>query len=324
MYYLTDLLAAGCINALMVVGLNLQYGYAGILNVAYYTYVAVGAYIAAVTTLGPSTTPNVMWILGWHLPWYLGILAGGFAAAAMGAVTFSFTISRLRSDYVAIVTIAAAFIIWNIINQAGGLFGGASGVFGVPLVTGHSTVSIVQYALVIFGIAGSVLILVVILSRRIFRSPYGRLLRAIREDEHVVAAFGRHVWRANLWVFIVGCFIAGIAGGIFVFYLSAFSPLAFLPLESFFLLSALIIGGSGNYWGAVLGAFTVIEGLNELSRFAPSFGDPAAVGAIRVIIIGVVMLLVLRFRPEGLIPERWLHWYGAKRRGLAFLKRGAR
>lgn len=324
MYYLADMLAAGCINAVMVVGLNLQYGYAGILNVAYYTYVAVGAYIAAVTTMGPSTTPYITWILGWHLPWYLGILAGGVAAAVLGAVTFSFTISRLRSDYVAIVTIAAAYIIWTIINTAGGLFGGAGGVFGVPYVTGHATLSIVQYALIIFGIAGAVLILVGILSRRIFRSPYGRLLRAIREDEHVVAAFGRNVWRANLWVFIVGCFIAGIAGGIFVFYLTAFSPLAFLPPESFFLLSALIIGGSGNYWGAVLGAFTVVEGLNELSRFAPSFGDPAAVGAIRLIIVGVVLLLVLRYRPEGLIPERWLHWYGSKTRGLAFPKRGAR
>src|ERR1700730_2481515 len=81
-------------------------------------------------------------------------------------------------------------------------------------------------------------------------------------------------------------------------------------LESFCLLAALIVGGSGNYWGAFLGAFALIEGLNELSRYAPSFGRPELAGAVRAMLIGVVLILVLRYRPEGLIPERWLHWYG--------------
>jgi ABC-type branched-subunit amino acid transport system permease subunit len=79
----------------------------------------------------------------------------------------------------------------------------------------------------------------------------------------------------------------------------------------------LIIGGSGNYWGALLGAFAVIEGLNELSRYAPSFGHPESVGAIRAMVIGIVLILILRYRAEGLIPERWLNWYGTRKAALA-------
>lgn len=317
MFILTDLLVLGCINGIMVVGLNLQYGYSGLLNFAFYTYVAVGAYISGVLTLGPSTTPGVTYILGAHLPWPVALLLGGVAAAILGAVIFSFTVRRLRSDYLAIVTVAAAFIFWNIVNSDVNLFNGANGIFNVPYITGNANLSTEQYSLIILALAAVVLAACVWLSRRIFRSPFGRLLRAIREDEDVAAAFGRTIWQSQLWMYIVGCFMAGLAGGIFVFYITAWSPSAFLPLESFFLLAALIIGGSGNYWGAMLGAFIVIEGLNELSRYTPTFGRPELAGAFRALVIGVVLILVLRFRPEGIFPERWLDWYGRKTRAAA-------
>jgi branched-chain amino acid transport system permease protein len=309
-YFLTDLLVLGCINGIMVVGLNLQYGYTGLLNFAFYTYVAIGAYIAGVSTAGPTPGAGITWILQWSLPWYLGLLLGGLAAAALGAVVFSFTVRRLRSDYLAIVTVSAAFIAYNVINNYIPLFNGANGIFNVPYITGDTVVTSEEYSLIMLALAAGLLALFVFVSRRIFRSPYGRLLRSIREDEVVAAAFGRTIWPPQLWVFVIGCFAAGIAGGIFVFYITAWSPTAFLPLESFFILAALIIGGSGNYFGALLGAFVVIEGLNELSRYTPSFGRPELAGAFRAFTIGLVLILVLRFRPEGLIPERWLRWYG--------------
>lgn len=318
LYFLTDLAVLGCINGIMVVGLNLQYGYSGLLNFAFYTYVAVGAYVAAVTTMGASTTPNVTYIIGGNLPWYLGLLLGGLVAAVLGAFVFSFTVRRLRSDYLAIVTVAAAFIFWNVVNSYIRLFDGANGLFNVPYITGSLGVDSTQYSLILGGVALAILVVFGLISRQIFRSPFGRLLRSIREDEVVAAAFGRTIWRPQLWVFMIGCFMGGIAGGLFVFYITAWSPSAFLPLESFFLLAALIIGGSGNYWGALLGAFIVIEGLNEVSRFVPSFGQEANVGAIRAIVIGIVLILVLRYRPEGLIPERWLRWYGVTKRRFSF------
>ncbi|HEY5455000.1 MAG TPA: branched-chain amino acid ABC transporter permease [Acidothermaceae bacterium] len=307
-YYVTDLLLLGCINSIMVVGLNLQYGYTGLLNFAYYTYVAIGAYVAAVTTMGRTAMlGGGTYILGWTLPWYVGLLIGGVVAAILGAVVFGFTVRRLRSDYLAIVTVSAAFIFWNIINTYEPLFNGATGLYNVPNIISTSTA---RYTLVMLALSAGILAVCVWASRRIFRSPFGRLLRSMREDEAVTSAFGRTSWQPQLWIFMIGCFIAGIAGGLFVFSITAWSPYAFLPLESFILLAALIVGGAGNYWGALLGAFVLIEGLAELSRFLPSFGGGADVGAIRAIVIGVVLILMLRYRRGGLIPERWLHWYG--------------
>ena len=316
LYFITDLLVLGCINSIMVVGLNLQYGYTGLLNFAFYTYVAIGAYIAAVTTIGAPTVTGVTWVLGWTLPWWVGIILGGIAASLLGALVFAFTVRRLRSDYLAIVTVSAAFIFWNVINTYIPLFDGGTGLFNVPYITGNAAISSEQYSGIMVLLSAAILALFVWTSRRLFRSPFGRLLRSTREDEVVTNAFGRTSWQPQLWVFMIGCFMAGVAGGLFIFYITAWSPYAFLPLESFILLAALIVGGSGNYWGSLLGAFVLIEGLAELSRFIPSFGNGADVGAIRAIIIGAVLIVVLRYRPEGLIPERWLHWYSEAPSGL--------
>jgi branched-chain amino acid transport system permease protein len=176
-------------------------------------------------------------------------------------------------------------------------------VFNVPHITGGARLSSGQYALIVAAVTGVVLLVFWYISRSIFRSPYGRVLRSIREDPDVVQAFGRTVWKAQLPVFLIGSFMGGVAGGLFIYYITAWSPNAFMPLESFALMGALIIGGSGNYWGAMLGAFVVLEGINELTRYVPTFGVIALAGAARLFIIGLAMILVLRFRPEGLIPE---------------------
>jgi branched-chain amino acid transport system permease protein len=311
-YFLTDALVLGCINAIMVVGLNLQYGYSGLLNFAFYIYVAVGAYIAAITTMGRSAVPGITYALGWTLPWWAGLLLGGIVAAVLGSLIFLLTVRRLRSDYLAIVTVAVAFILWNLIDTYQPLFDGDTGLFNVPQITGSANISSEGYSAIMLGLSAALLAVFVWLSRRIFRSPFGRLLRSIREDEQVTAAFGRVTWKPQIAVFTIGCFLAGIAGGLLIFYISAWSPSAFLPLESFILLAALIVGGSGNYWGALLGAFVLIEALGEISRYVPNFGNAANVGALRAMVIGLVLILMLRYRPEGIIPERWLRWYRTK------------
>ena len=309
LYFLTDALVLGCINAIMVVGLNLQYGYSGLLNFAFYIYVAIGAYIAAVTTMGPSATPGISYALGWTLPWWAGLLLGGLVAAVLGGLVFLLTVRRLRSDYLAIVSVAVAFIIWNLIDTYQPLFDGDTGLFSVPQITGGANISTEGYSAIMLGLSAAFLALFVWVSRRIFRSPFGRLLRSIREDEQVTSAFGRLSWKPQIAVFIIGSFLAGIAGGLMIFYISAWSPAAFQPLESFILLAALIVGGSGNYWGALVGAFILIEALGEVSRYVPSFGNAANVGALRAMVIGLVLILMLRYRPEGAFPERWLKWY---------------
>jgi branched-chain amino acid transport system permease protein len=311
LYFILDLLALGCINAILVVGLNLQYGYAGILNFTYYTFVAIGAYVAAVTTMGkPSASlGSQQYILQWSLPWPIGLLLAGLVAAVAGLLLLLLTIRRLRSDYLAIVTVSVGFIIWNFITNYIPLFDGSNGLFGIPYILNGAKVDSQTYTLEMLGLSGAILAMFVWVSRQIYRSPYGRVLRAIREDEVVAESFGKSVRTAQISVFMIGCFMAGIGGGLLVYYLSAWSPASFLPEESFILMAALIVGGTGNYWGAIVGAALIVEALNELSRFLPSLGNPALGGAIRAIVIGVVLIAFLRYRPEGILPERRLRWY---------------
>jgi branched-chain amino acid transport system permease protein len=147
------------------------------------------------------------------------------------------------------------------------------------------------------------------LARSIYLSPCGRMLRAIREDEVVAESFGKPARKARVQIFVTGCFLAGVAGGLFAYYITAWNPQAFLPIESFLLMAAVIIGGTGSYWGAVVGAFVVIELLTGISRYLPSFGNAATIGAGRAILIGVALIVFLRLRPAGIVPERPDRWY---------------
>ena len=321
LYFIADLVALGCINAVIVLGFNLQYGYAGILNMTYYTFVAIGAYMTAVTTMGhqPAGYGQETYILQWSLPWFLGLLVGGIASAFLGLFVVSVAVRRLRSDYLAIVTVSLGFIIWVLITNDPRIFDGANGVYGVPQIAGTESWSGELYTLLFMGLSLALLVAVAIIARRIFRSPYGRLLRGLREDEIVALSFGKPVLEARIFIFVLSSFIAGLAGGLLVLYIGAWSPDAFLPLETFFFLAAMIIGGSGNYLGSIVGAFLVVELLNEATRFTPSLGQPQDAGAIRGILIGIAFILVLRFRPAGLIRENSASFYGRVRR-LAALR----
>jgi len=314
LFFILDLLTLGAINAIMAVGLNLQYGQAGILNFTYYTFIAIGAYIAAVTTLGkPTLTGGVyQYILQWRLPWPLALLLAGVVAALLGLVVVLVVIRRLRSDYLAIVTVSIGFIIWNVITNYIPLFNGSNGLFSVPYILNGATVSTTQYTVEVMVVSLVVLAGCIWVARAIFRSPYGRVLRAIREDDVVAASFGKSTTASRVWVFVIGCFMGGLAGAMLVFYISAWNPAGFLPQESFILMAAIVIGGPGNYWGAVLGTFVFIEFLSEIERYLPNVGNGAVVGAGRAILIGIFLIAVVRYRPEGLIPERWLRWYKVK------------
>ena len=315
-FYLLDQLTLACIGTIMVLGFNLQYGNAGILNFTYYTFVAIGAYIAAVTTMGPPN-PNMgqqIYILQWSLPWPVGLLLGGLAAAGVGLFVVFIAVRRLRSDYLAIVTVSVGLIIWNLITNDVPLFDGSNGIFGVPPITGNLVVSGQQGTLAMLALSFVVMLICIWLVARIYNSPFGRTLRAIREDVIVAQTFGKNVTAAQVWAFAIGCFMGGISGGLLVFYISAWNPSSFLPLESFVLLAAIVIGGTGSYWGAVLGAFAVVQGLTDVTRFLPTFGRPDLVGAVRGVAIGIVLILVLRYKPEGLIPERPLSFYRSLRR----------
>jgi ABC-type branched-subunit amino acid transport system permease subunit len=149
-----------------------------------------------------------------------------------------------------------------------------------------------------------ILIIVYIFSERLYHSPFGRALRSVREDEMVAQGLGKNVFTLRLKAFVIGAFIAGIGGSMLVIYVDAFNPSAWTTGETFFLWAALLLGGSANNRGAMLGALIVPVLFAEITRFIPAFGSPQLVDAFRYIAIGVLLILTVRFRPQGILAEK--------------------
>jgi branched-chain amino acid transport system permease protein len=306
-YYATVLAIFACVYCIITVGLNVQWGFAGILNFGVYAFVAIGAYTYALLTLGkPIPGAGQTYILGLHLPFVVGLLAaalvGGVVAWLLGAVA----LRRLRSDYLAITTIAFSQILWLIAGNETWLANGWDGVSGIPQpFNGVLKLSFNDYNFFFLALSLLVLVLVVWLAQAVLRAPFGRILRGMREDELVVESFGRNVVSLKLRAFVIGAVLASVGGALLAAYVGAFNPSAFLAGETFFIWAALLIGGSGNNWGAMLGAVLVPVVFTEGTRFLPSIpSNPQLIEAIRYVIIGLLLILTLKFRPQGIIPER--------------------
>ncbi|MGH2449541.1 MAG: branched-chain amino acid ABC transporter permease [Chloroflexota bacterium] len=306
MAYFASLLPLAGIYGILVLGLNLQYGMTGILNFTYITFVAMGAYVSGVLSLGNPTNQQT-YIMGAHIPFPLNIIAGGLAAGLLGlAISFT-TLRRLRSDYLAIVTIAAGQIVYTIIGNERGIFNGWDGIFNIPVPAPAGLGATDQQ--LFFGVVTVIILaLTFIFVERLQRSPLGRTLRSIREDETVTSAFGRNTYRLKLEVFFIGSFIAGVGGALLGEYATAYNPSAFLPGETFILWAALLIGGLANNWGALLGALIVPVGFTEVTRFLPSSIDSSLVQSVRGMMIGALIIVVPLVLPHGILRERFARY----------------
>jgi len=306
--YWVTLLITATIYITIVLGLNIEYGIAGILNFSYITFVAVGAYITAVTTLGKTNQYGIAqtFILQWSLPWPLALLLAGGASALLSLFMSFAIMQRLRSDYMAISVVALGTVIWTVIGNVNWLFNGVQGLSAVPRPysnLGIDTNDGLTGDLVFLCITSAIALGSYLVARRIYSSPFGRLLRGIREDPDVVATFGRSVLRGRAVVFVLGSFMAGVGGGLLVMQVGAWNPNAFLPPETFILFAAVIIGGSGRPLGAVIGAVLVDVAFTEALRYLPQTFSASVVGGIELVAIGLLLILMMRFRPEGLFPE---------------------
>ncbi|HKI56689.1 MAG TPA: branched-chain amino acid ABC transporter permease [Trueperaceae bacterium] len=306
-YYVSVLAIFACIYSIVTLGLNIQWGFAGILNFGVYAFVAIGAYTYALLTLGkPIPGASQTYILGLHLPFVVGLAAagavGGAVAWALGAVA----LRRLRSDYLAITTIAFSQILWLLAGNETWLANGWDGVSGIPQpFNGILKLSFNDYNFFFLGVSLVLLVLVVWLAQVMLRAPFGRILRGVREDEVVVESFGRNTASLKLRAFVIGAVLASIGGAMLAAYVGAFNPSAFLTGETFFVWAALLIGGSGNNWGAILGAVLVPVVFTEGTRFLPNIpSNPQLIEAFRYVIIGLLLILTLKFRPQGIVPER--------------------
>ncbi len=306
-YYLATLVIYFFIFAISTWGLNLQFGTAGILNFTYITFFAIGGYFTGVSMMGrPDPLSNMRYILGLNLPFPIALLIGATAAGILGLLVGLVALRRLRSDYLAIVTVSVGAIVYDFVNVNTAVFNGADGIAGIPFPFNDSlNLDPNTYTFFYVALAGLFALVLGILAFRIYNSPLGRTLRAIREDADVASAFGKDSYRFRMIAMVVGCIYAGIAGGLLVGFISALNPGGWVAGETFLLYAALLVGGRGNNWGALLGAFLVPVLFQEATRYLPEIpGRAELIPALRNMIVGGLLIAVLWFRPEGILAER--------------------
>lgn len=304
--YLVSVGTLGAITAVIVIGLNTRWGLSGQLDLGYYLYVALGAYIDGVLTL-PSAhaQPDVSYILGLHLPFLVGFVGAGVGAGLVSLAIGSVALKGLRGDYFAIVTVAATIIGYTVISQYKPLFNGYNGLYGVsqPFAT-MLNLSPQGYQTFYFGLCVVVLVCIFVVVELLRRSPFGLAVKAVREDETAASAFGKHTYRLRLKAYVIGGVIAGLGGSLFMNYITAFNPASWSPLETFLLYGALLIGGTANNLGAVVGALIALIAFPQLTQLIPAIGNDSNAGpAIQNVVIGLAIFAVLRFRAAGLLPE---------------------
>jgi ABC-type branched-subunit amino acid transport system ATPase component/ABC-type branched-subunit amino acid transport system permease subunit len=303
--YLIGLATTGVIFSIITLALNVRWGWAGEFDIALFAFVAIGAYVYSVLTLGPNTLPPPAgYILGLRAPFLVGVIAAVVVAGAASAVVGAVALRKLRDDYFGITTLAFALILALVIGQYTPLFDGYEGLFGMPQPLA-SDAPFGPDGGFFLGICIIALIVTLLVMHRLLRSPFGRAVKSVREDDTASLAFGRNVYLFKLKAYILGGCIAGLGGALLAAYITAFNPYGWTPQETFLIYAALFIGGTGNAIGAVIGTFFVEVGVQEVTRYVPQIGSNASSGdAIRLAIIGLLIVGILWFRPQGVLPER--------------------
>ncbi|WP_435068034.1 branched-chain amino acid ABC transporter permease [Haloplanus sp. C73] len=288
------------IYSLLAIGMNMHWGDTGLLNFAHAAFFAVGAYTSAILTTPPATGDLATRVVGFNFPIVAGVVAGTVLAGLTGLL-IAVTSVRLEGDYLAMVTLSSAELIRLLIHNEAWLTTGAQTLKNIPRpLDGVVPVSYdLFYLVLVWAIVG----VCYLLFTRLSHSPFGRVLHAIRENDDVPLALGKNITVFKLKSFGIGAAVAGLAGGLWAHYVYAISSVMFLPSITFLIWAAVIIGGAGSYGGAILGA-SVIVFLRQITRFIPGevpFGDQLAY--IRLMVVGAVLILVLYYRPEGLLGD---------------------
>ncbi len=318
--FLVSFLTFVAIYAIFVLGLNVQWGYSGVFNFGVLGFFMLGAYTAAIVTKEPASGNFTDYVGGFGgdldlLPWlsseqWLPHLVGLAAAAALAgilALLLSVTALRLRDDYLAIATIGVAEVLRRVVIEETWLVNGTRGLTGVPRpLTG--LVDSGDYKYLLLAICVGFLALTYFLIERAIRSPWGRVLMALREDEMATEAGGKNVFAFKTQSFMMGAAIMGAGGAIYAYAASSLTPEVFTHFFATFLFWAmLILGGSGNSRGAIVGAY-VLWGFWTITLEFQSYDLPDILQTrmpyIRELVLGGLIVAVLLLRPSGLIPQR--------------------
>ncbi len=300
--YALTLLTIGGVYAVISLGLNVQWGFTGLFNAGIAGFFAVGAYTSAILT----APPHYDYIGGFDLPVPVG-LAAAMVASGLIAIPIGWLTVTLRADYLAIATIGIAEILRLILKNETWATNGARGVSMVPKPFEYLPEPWNQLGLM--ALVLSIVAVLYFLLERARTAPWGRVMSAIRENEPAARAAGKNVEQFRIQAFVTGCAVMGLAGGLTAHYLKFIDPNAAEPVTATFLVFVmLIIGGSGNNKGAILGAFLMwtIWSATEIatSRLPDEWIIRSAY--MRVFLIGLVLQIVLQRFPGGILPERRL------------------
>lgn len=306
-FYISTLVVYFGVDVLAAWGLNIQFGVAGLLSFAYIVFQAAGAYTASVLSLGPSSGNGGFqhYIIGGSLPFPIPLLAAAAVGAAISVPLGLVTLRRLRSDYQAIALLVVSIIATTVVTNDTGLFNGAAGVSLVPQpLSGTLNLTPVSYQWFFAAMTLVICGLIYLVVRRVTHSPFGRTMRAMRDNEQAAMSLGKNVISLRLRAFAIGGAMAGLSGGLLVEFIGTWAPSAWLYPETFVFLAAIIIGGTGNNVGVIAGVLLVPIGFAEATRYLPALGRSGLIDALQWIAIGLLFLIFLWFRPQGIFPER--------------------
>ena len=289
------------IYTLLALGLQINVGYTGILNFGQAGFMAIGAYAMAVL------------VIDVRLPFLLAV-AGAIAIAVAFALVIGMSSLRLRADYFSIATLAAAEAIRMVAQNASGLTGGNQGLYGFDAAWADASRTIEDWLAAIgIGSAGGLLpllivvwvvaLLAILALRYLQRSPWGRVLRAIREDEDAARALGKNALSFRLQSLAIAATLGALAGVFLALNLSFVNPQAFEPQASFIGFAVLILGGLASYGGVAFGAL-IMWTLLEATRFIDLPLEDGQIASLRFILVGLLLIGLMAFRPQGVFGKR--------------------
>ncbi len=307
----TDVALTAGIYALVALGIQLNVGFTGITNFGAAGFMAIGAYTMAILELKAGFV------------WWLAALCA-IAAAIMFGLLVGLPSLRLRADYLAIATLAMAEVVRIIAQNARGLTGGNQGLFcsssgatcyddwwvhasdkinGWLTDLGWANPPGLMPLVIVCWIA---VLATTLILHYVQGSPWGRVLRAIREDEDAARALGKNTFSFKLQSLVVAAVIGAVAGGFLALDLATIHPDDYQPLVTFYAYGVLILGGLASYWGVLVGAgilWAILEATLYLDLPDPPFTD-VRIAALRFAILGVAFILIMAFRPEGIFGKR--------------------
>jgi branched-chain amino acid transport system permease protein len=288
MDYLLHILVITGIYIILALSLNLVVGYTGLASLGHAAFSCVGAYVSALLALNYGVSP------------WLGLIIGACAAAVLGIIIGAPSL-RLKGDYLALATFGLGVIVYSVAKNWVSVTRGPMGLPGIPgfSLFGYQVAAVWAYLILVVIFV----ILTYLVIGRIVNSPFGRILKSIREDEIAALAMGKNINKYKMIVFVVGAFFAGIAGSLYAHYITFIDPSSFTVMESITILLMVVFGGMGSLSGSFVGAAVLVI-LPELLRLV---GMPSSIAApLRQMIYGLLLVVLMLYRPQGILGKyKW-------------------